>query len=827
MAVVLSKDDKLRSHVISTLPTPMKRTVIKKEVERRAEVSQPSPTPTVRKLPPVITPIKKDVAEKVIGDLPIVPKTKVEIRRKVFAPKPESMVKPKDVFAHQYFFEEHQRISQAKSKLQTEMADIEGTGWYTYTDKFGQKTKVRGWKLKEMYKEAIEELVPYELESQKLWQKSISQWHPETKIETSVTDKGIESQIIFPYTGAEHFHWYKEKLKDPVLAFATGFAPAAFMHVPTAVEAAQGNISKAFDKQVESLAQFHTFQKEGALGFLKFYASSPMGVLATSYMGGFGITAGVKYIGSMVAARYGAGSLAAWGVGAVQAGVGGAAIGYSAADIQAGFKKSTSEGWSRISKLGIATIGGYGGYRLGKTGTIRGATAARWGFQKGFEKRILKGMTKGDIDLVTGARVLKASRLELQLRRGLRDVKIRDRKTPEFGKIQTLKDQPEYSSYLQKQIFRKKAGIFGSVSEEEATFHDIDVMFKNVVKARLEAQYAAKRFGAGDFSQYADIKPWQRVGTQVGRAGTIKQPWVTVKGWKLMRISESAQRHGESAWELPHIGRTKDITRSVRLYTKLFKAAGEPSYLKSTLDEYSFTMSQLEKSPFIMKELESQFIYGGKPLSEYWSGFKTKVYTKFAPKSWLETSFTKTMGTKIPITKPLKVTVPTDKGLPPTPSPSYGYFVGYPSASAALSSSVSLSSSMSNFMKSISKSHSITHKPSFVSLKRKYSISPSVGASRSMSSMKYNIDKIIKKSISSSPPSPSIVPSSVGYYPSSISSITSSIISTVPHSIIGLGLPKLYGRGRLYYGRDYWGKRYRLRKFHVPTIEAVLKRVKI
>lgn len=567
------------------------------------------------------------------------------------APVPEPESKPKEEVFTKEKFKEHtfksiQDLIKERETLKKEKEKIDPYETYHVTRPGYKGAQVyAGHQLIKKYEEGIKKYDEAIIHSGKTYkQVSSDEWHPETKIVK--TDTGYKT--VFPYAGAEQYGYYKKKLQGHGLGglFATTMTFEDPLGIPSAYETATGQKQAALDRKIRALHSFKTFQKEGPIGFGKYYLSSPMGVIGTSAIAGGVISTGTKFAGGYIAARYGAGSLASFGFKAAQAGVGGAMIGYTVADVEHTFKTAgPSEGLKKATQTGLAFAGGYAGYKMGATGTIRGATAGEWGARRGFETKIVKGIESGYISPTVGSEVLRASRLEFDLRRMLRGVKV-PRSEVDFSRVSTLKDYPKTQEFFSKHLLRRKSGIFGSLGEDRPDVHDIDVMYRNLSQAQRETWYAGWKEDI-DISKVADIKPWQRTGSLVGRLGTLKQKWVrTPKGYRLMRISESAMRHGESSLELPHIGRSKDIPRSVELYTKLWESGGRSPKVEPILKEYTNVMKSLESHPFVMKPSESRFIYGGKSFGEIWSGLKHKMYRKILlPQYGLqEMSYRKTMG---------------------------------------------------------------------------------------------------------------------------------------------------------------------------------------
>jgi len=669
-----------------------------------------------------------------------------------------------------------------------------------------------------------------------------------------------EYEALFPFVGAEKYYSSIEQFKKtptiPVQilpgvsvplhtgSFVTTFTKEDPLGLVSAYYTATGEKQKALETKAKAWGNLKSmYGPKGEMtwgGFGRFWLESPITQIGLAYGIGVGVGAGSTYAASAIGAKYGAGSAAMWGFRGTQAAVGGVFIGLAAADVKQTLDVlGPGEAFGKAGLYGFQFAGAMAGYVAGSRGFIRGATPGEWGARHGYISKINKLVKTGKISPEYGGLLKEQAALEFGLRRGLRGIRP-FQPEPDFSKIQTLERQPGLRRFFESHLLRRKAGIFGSAAEDRMA-HDIDIMYRNLSQGLRESQYASGKFKAGGVEQYADIKAWQRVGSQVGRLGTVKQPWyMTVKGYRLMRISESALRHGESGLELAHAGRVKDVPRAVDLYTKLFKAAGSPKELQYTLTRYADVMAMIEKQPFVMSKMESQFLYGGKSFGEMWAGFKTKVYTKIAPASWAEKSFLKTMGMDIPTVRAVKPVSTT--GLPPSPSSSAILFGSYPSSvfatgSAMLSSLLGYSKSQAVKYNILSSRFHKSYSSASRSLTRSVSGAyPSISISKPSSKVSYpstssilgktpstptpsTPSKSYLKSLSSILPSPSRSSvSKSGYYSSPYSSFFAMSSFILPSRL-------LYGRGRERPDRDIWGLRYRYRKFKIRDPFAIDKQL--
>lgn len=452
--------------------------------------------------------------------------------------------------------------------------------------------------------------------------KDVQNWHPDTKIYKS--DEGYRFE--FPYAGAEKYGQYKKSLdKSGFLGlFATALTGSDPLGIPSAYYMATGNRQKAIDKKIQAI---HSTKE----GFVPFAFKMPTTQIGIAAVGGQAFGAGTTYTTGYLTGRYGATSTAMSLFKGSQLLAGGTMAAITGKSVYETFEKQgVGEGLGMVATMSLAVAAGYKGYKSGQSMKLGKVGFMRRGFQRGFEKRLISDIQSGRISGEQGLNVLRSSQLEYDLRKGLGNVAV-DQGSLKWENIQTLQDKPDMIKFMQRHTLRRKSEVFGSFTEGRSEVHDLDVMYSRLFRGKREISFASDFLGYGDDVSYMDIKPMQK--GIVGRAGTVKQPsYEFPGGYKGMRWSESAMRHGESSFELAHSGRVKDIPRAVELYTKLFESAGTPDELSGTITEYTTVMKQLEQKPLIMSSSESSKVYGPS-LGQRWMKFKTNVYKKVLPES--------------------------------------------------------------------------------------------------------------------------------------------------------------------------------------------------
>jgi len=624
-------------------------------------------------------PIAKPIQSRPVSSSPS--KASVPTPKTTPKPKPVGYVSPSVIVKKSYQEAKQQVEARTKTpekkyytKEEYHAEQVKASAAIAHQRQQVEKIQIRQPSLPYEHKQALmfglykKQLAAVEREQNKIRKQSaegLTEWHPQFRAKK--TNDGW--QLRHPYAGAEEYGTYKEMI-DPsqqkdigghakafYLNLATSFTGDDYLGVSSAVERASGRHQKALDIKIQATHSLKTKP------FYETVINMPTTQIGLAAVGSGAISAISSRGAGVIAGAYGAGSKAMLAYQGSQAAVGGVFIGMGAYDVKSTFEREgLGKGIGKLTQFGFTMGAGAAGYKAGTSFKWKGATQFEYGYRKGFEKRIIRGIESGKISPTVGSEVIQANKLEFDLRRSLQGVKP-VQPDIDVSKVGTLKGEPEMQDFFSKHLLRRKSEVFGSLSEGRDAVHDIDIMYRNLSQGIRETSYASRKLTGRFIKKFADIKPFKRVGSQVGRAGTIKQrPFIDTKGHHQTRWSESAMRHGESSLELQHAGRVKDIPRSVELYTKLFKSAGEPAHLRGTLSQYAEVMGRLEKSPLIMSPDESMFVYGGKSLVERWSGFKQKVRLKAMGESQYigaeEMSFRKTMGmSQSDVLKNTKLTV--------------------------------------------------------------------------------------------------------------------------------------------------------------------------
>lgn len=671
--------------------------------------------------------------------------------------------------------------------------------------------------------------------------KGLKEWHPDTKI--TPTSKGYK--IDYPYEGAEGYYKYKSYLQPGVekglggqfesfgLKLAASFTGDDPLGLASAYYTATGNKEKAEQIKIKAIHRVRSI--DSPLSGATWYASMPTTQIGLAAVGGTAIGAGAGAATGAIAGTYGSGSAAMFAWQAGQAAVGGAMIGLTAADIKTTHDtQGPGEALGKGVTTGLAFGAGASAYKVGRNLTYK--RAARWGF----EKRMMK---QGRFDIAE-ASFIERKYLEPKLGR-----RKYDQGEIDFDKIATLKPEPNMKEFAAKQIIRRRGVAYGSSTEGTPSSHDFDQFARNLSRETREINFAKSRFNVK--SKLFDIKPYPRKGSIQSRFGITRRSWVkmkikgTDKSVDSMQWAESAERHSESAFELPHIkpaktpaeavwryqhkmsaGRMKDISRSVEIYTRMYDAAGQPEKVAPALNRYTQLMRGIEKNPLVMGKEESLFIYSGKGLGMRFSEFKGKMYNKLPFRfryKLASRSFSKTMDVKLSL--PKTVVKKTPSSLPDVPSPSYKAFTSYSGSLLSSITTPALFGSVSTRFKPSrsfipssrfkkyyrpSKSYRTSYSKSY-----KSPFSPSRSSSKSYRyKSPYRPSSIIPSSISSSYYSPSYSPPSSPPYspPYSPPSSRTYIPSMFPSTSIG-------GSGRRFRSWTLWGKKYKYREEGLKMIK--------
>ena len=794
---------------------PASQTIEEKEEEKKTIVSTPSTS--------------KEVVETAVGERPVVvPST---VKSDVINAKSSSLKKP-SVLSKQEFtqeaFETWKDIEAKKTEIQ-KTPYVDPSKKYIIKTDTGEEKIISGVRLfimqKMWKKKSIQELEKAEVQSQKIWQESL-EWHPETEISKSY--KG-EYEINFPFAGAENYRSYKRSLEKGGIGglFATAWTPEDPLGLVSGYYMATGERQKAIDTKIKSIYRVGSLKT--LPDFAVWYLESPATQIGMSVVGGYGIGK---------ASGYAAGRLSGsiLGTRLLQAGgliAGGLLTAPALIDIKQTWESGKhGEAFGKAGMFGLVFAGGYAGYKSGVQSTSgifgrgRGLTTYEMGAKKAYLKGLEKSFKSGDIDIIQFSRGSKSVKGYYKIKQ---DIRIRNLRPLQgdisLENVQTLQDAPGLRNWFKRHSIFRRSEIFGGAASDKPSTHDIDIMYRSALGA-AESKKASSILGYGKVSDYADVKPWQRTGSQVGKMGTLKQSsYHHPSGLRGMKVTEQFFRLGESSLELAHPGRVKDIPESLRMLDMIYgRTGGIPTEMQATIEMYKFGMKGLEINPIIMKPETSMHIYGsglGKKIYEN----RVKFYEKLLPESYFKDKAFKYSGLDDLISKPGIV----GGYIPPSPSVSL-----MPSAFMGGLSSSALSVFKRTVLSSRSYSKSISNNVSPIGLS---SFRSSVGKKYSPSSI---INSISKSPSSIVPKSSSIISKSSSSF---LSSITSSSISPKSSSIIAkssiissrssqyynpysLNIPLggLFGGGGYYGPVSIYGLRYRHREFKTPSLATIGKR---
>jgi len=614
------------------------------------------------------------------------------------------------------------------------------------------------------------------------------------------------------------------------------------------------NKQKIWETNVKSLHSLYGKTQKGWMGLGEIWLENPL----TSIVIGAGIG------GFVGAASHGAKfyllgkglSKATTALTALEFGIGAGVVGYQARDIYGTMQKDPGMAFARVGMLGFQFAGAIAGYKgitkhpfkLGtqhvKGVNIRGLTIGERMFHKGFTKRINVLMSKSGklydgrtvyksgfdmygspykkmvaLSPAQGQRILTYKNLELQMRAvygGVETYGWQKQLGVDFGRVETFKGRGRLRDFWSRFSKKERTELFGGVSEKTET-HDLDIMFRNLSRGIRRAEFGTKKLGYGDYKQYTDVKPFQKPGSVVGRAGTVKLPSYNIEGYNIMRWSESALRHGESGFELAHLGRLKDIDSAATMYARLHYQSGSPKLMQLVFKAFLESSLEMKQSPFVMGEIESSYIYSSTSFVERYASAKNWLYRTFLPKRVQLHFQEKAFGNIMSFGEPVK---PTVSGIPSSPkivvsNPFAGAITFFqPSISMRTSPSVSPSVSSPYKMSPFDVYRSISYK-SFSPL---FSISIQSPSSKSISSSISNSVSSISKSVSRSVSRSKSASSSASASSSSISPTPSTSYVYPPAPI-----PGLYGGGRGPPGGAVWGKQFRFREKKLPSFKEFFR----
>jgi len=491
--------------------------------------------------------------------------------------------------------------------------------------------------------------------------------------------------------------------------------------------------------------------------FVTTFTSPTVTDIVVPLAGGFGIgrltSRSISYVGTRWGSRAALGMKAGLGVTGV------AMATPSVIDIKSSFDKGDStEGFQKLIRFGGQVSLGVIGYKSGSTspimfGKYKGLTPTEVGAMKGELASIKHDVKLGNISPSRGKLLESTTREFFWHKQQLSGVNV-SQADVNWGSIESFKQQSSLKRFFSRHLIRRRSEVYGGAASDKPSTHDLDVMYRSAL-GKVEAEYGVSRLTGQPVSKYADVKPWQRTGSQVDLYGGIKQPSVkTPSGINVMSYREQFGRLGASSLKLAHEGRIKDIPESIRMLELLYsKSGGWTPETRFHFESYKTVMGDLYSSPRIMSPATSSKLYGS-GLGKKWYDLKVSFWKKILPSSVKESSFKTTYGVDKIVTPPVTKTTM----MPFVPSVSY------------IPSSISIGVIPSVF------SSSITTKPSIstsVSKVKPPSIQP-ISSTSIKTKPKISISRPSKRFVTSPPVISPPKPKSPSFSSPTISSIMSS-----------------------------------------------------
>lgn len=337
---------------------------------------------------------------------------------------------------------------------------------------------------------------------------------------------------------------------------------------------------------------------------------------------------------------------ARWGPRAVQAlhlaqmGVGGAVVGPPAYSIAKKYYEGKyKEAIPETVMLSLLIGAGIEGYKLGKGtpkiwGKHKGLTPVEAGFKKGLVKsKRFDPLQKEYYNLIS------------DIKQDLRTRHVRPvQEEPTYMNVEALKQYNQQKADVlrtviknQLKFLKHKAQVYGGAATEKVSTHDIDMMFKSA-RDPVVLEYIARKLG---IDPQMVFDPHQLPGAYkiVTRAGAYKEPgYVYPSGQRGIRFTEQFYRLSESAMELAHKGRIKDISEAVRMLDLIYGKTGIPPKMQPKVTRFLELSAVLEQDPRIMDPAMSKLLYDSGIGKKLWD-IRIKFYRKVLPETYLQKQF--------------------------------------------------------------------------------------------------------------------------------------------------------------------------------------------
>ena len=659
---------------------------------------------------------------------------------------------------------------------------------------------------------------------------SSGDWHPDTTVREIKTDKGFKYEVDFPFVGADSFYSTKRNIQKEGFTglLATAFTPSDPLGLKSAYYVATGQKSKVWDTKVSAVADTRR-------PFHEFYLSSPMGVIGTTAIAAPAIGAG---IGAVSAVSATGGKLLSVGVGSYFTYKAGEQIVPQIQEAIASGDYGSLVGTSTNLGLAVATA----------------LPTAKWGYHSGYGRTeaFLYGRstyTPGSAEYIRYKNTLKTARR-------LQNISSKDIKPLDFTK-DIMRLDPETAGNVLKYLEQNPKSIVGGSASQYAQTsksiwskyrdvkpRDVDLLVKDIAKAKS---------ATGGIKHKVDVHETTFGTTKEGymRFGFKSQKPVSIEGIRYQRLGEQLVRKGTSSvttetqyrWfkdvpdfrmaseQLISSGKTSvNPLNRVRAYmgAKSYKyvvdPVSSPSYGKPVSSGSKILASIAKKSSSV--RLSSSDITPSSSVSSYVSSVSSipKVSTVPSISSIpIRPSVSKSVVSKVSTPSVSKVSSSVFK--PPSASELAASGMPGPSVSKSVVSKVStpsvskVSSSVSKLLKPSTTTSTVskTYSPTFSVPKISKTIKPKTSKAPKYMSIKKAIPKhIIYKP--SKPPqykTPKYIPISL---PSSFS------LSKKQKKLFFEEETK---KKKSYQKKPFFNIGYRFRKFDVPDLDKIGRRMKL
>jgi len=697
-------------------------------------------------------------------------------------------------------------------------------------------------------------------------------WHSSTKISKSKEDSGYSYSFDFPFSGADIYNSTRENIvnANPLQRFALALTPSNFAGVPATVEYLLGNNEKAYQIEVESVADTHR-------PFHEFYLASPMGTIGLMAVTYGASAAATPYVGYLSASHPVATAVAGK---TISTGFKTAILTYGTYD----FAKNVSEGeigkgFGNAFRLGLnyygmSKIGEYGMNRINpKTGQTYFAEGAMKG-QLNYNARLFDKDAEKVLNLLNkqGGRLYPHQEQQYMTawKAGSESIRINYEynilSDAALNKTGIYQPEPSWNTSGIKNIsnnrflqgFRniwkgnRSSKLIGGMGSNKPLTGDIDIQLTPYGKAQFNS--ILKNLGYKlDLGQGVDWHYMQPTGSMVTTHGGVSlSPYRYPSGGMGIKWQEQLTRLFHSGWNPAHAGRVKDITEGYRMVQQIYPS-GFPKSMGFTMSDYAKVVNFSSQHPNIMNSVASNLYYNPSFSDTFFKDVKSGIYektmgwhfknqsinikniidtdssgfsfsTNYTPPSisWSPSSILSPMQISAAI-NPSKNIYPTNfvrmyRNSPRFATTSTSFtFPGFKSSSISRTKSSSVTSGL--FSSSTSRSFSSIGS----SMSKSLSSIGSNSLSKSISSMGRSFSSSSKSNSSTSSSSSSSSFISSGSSSSSSSSKSSSIIGS------GFGLPPgfMSARGTSGYAERLLGTRYRYREFKVPSLKKLFGGMKL